>query len=271
MEIINPCKSILCDIETLHCLKHTQQAQIKAKRVRHPQKNKNNPNEASDNNPFGSLGSNVIDQLRREERGLATILHETIKYLEESKTTHLISLEANRNLIERHISSSIGVDTSQSGQEEENEINYTQDQIDQAIEALERDAVVQILEHLKPFRLTKQEKVNIINLLPSSAVEFYSIVEEAEERFNPEAVEHIISLVNSCVPIRNPEIEGEPEGGEYVHEDQLEQPEDQLPPDEEYDEGQEEQSMGSEGDRPSDDELINEGRFATKREQDEDD
>ncbi len=53
---------------------------------------------------------------------------------------------------------------------------------------------------LHKFKLTKAEKLQVINLLPRTMVEFYLIVEECEDRFGEAEVESILQHINELFP-----------------------------------------------------------------------
>lgn len=62
------------------------------------------------------------------------------------------------------------------------------------------EAVEQLMKFLLDFKLTKAEKLQIVNLLPRTMVEFYLIVEECEDRFSEEEVERILNFINELFP-----------------------------------------------------------------------
>jgi hypothetical protein len=57
-----------------------------------------------------------------------------------------------------------------------------------------------VLRILLPHQLTKTEKLQIINLVPRSLVEFYLIVEECEERFSDDQIEEILRSIAVLLP-----------------------------------------------------------------------
>ncbi|ORY94684.1 HRDC-like protein [Syncephalastrum racemosum] len=56
------------------------------------------------------------------------------------------------------------------------------------------------LESMEPYKLTRAEKLQLLNLRPRSVVEIYIIVEECEERFTEEEVEQILNNISSILP-----------------------------------------------------------------------
>lgn len=56
-----------------------------------------------------------------------------------------------------------------------------------------------IMEYLADLQLTKAEKLQIINILPKTHVEFYLIVEECEERFASEKIDEILERIDEIL------------------------------------------------------------------------
>lgn len=56
------------------------------------------------------------------------------------------------------------------------------------------------LEAIKEFKLTKAEKLQLINLRPTTPVEMQLIIEDSEERLTEEQVERLIELVEHHLP-----------------------------------------------------------------------
>eukprot|EP00033_Pygsuia_biforma_P000426 GCRY01000507.1.p1 GENE.GCRY01000507.1~~GCRY01000507.1.p1 ORF type:complete len:181 (+),score=48.65 GCRY01000507.1:328-870(+) len=52
-----------------------------------------------------------------------------------------------------------------------------------------------VVQELRPFTLTKSEVLQIINLRPSSMVDFYVIIEECGDRFSDEQIEAMVEIV----------------------------------------------------------------------------
>ncbi|CAH0701569.1 unnamed protein product [Spodoptera exigua] len=60
--------------------------------------------------------------------------------------------------------------------------------------------IKKFLEALKNFKLTKTEKLMMVNTPPRTELEIQLIVQESEERLSEEDVRKIIELVNECLP-----------------------------------------------------------------------
>jgi len=63
----------------------------------------------------------------------------------------------------------------------------------------DEQSVAQLLVQLQAYELTKVEKLQIVNLLPTHAVELYVIIEEFEERFNMDDMEAMLEVVRNHV------------------------------------------------------------------------
>lgn len=59
------------------------------------------------------------------------------------------------------------------------------------------ETVAAILNDLKEYELTKSEKLELINHLPSSLVELQLLIEENEERFTEEQMSNILEIISS--------------------------------------------------------------------------
>ncbi|KAG7169593.1 DNA-directed RNA polymerase III subunit RPC9-like [Homarus americanus] len=57
------------------------------------------------------------------------------------------------------------------------------------------EIIQRFLQSVKEFKLTKAEKLQLINLRPTTPVEMQLIIEESEDRLTEEQVEELISLV----------------------------------------------------------------------------
>ncbi|CAG8512416.1 7783_t:CDS:2 [Paraglomus brasilianum] len=62
------------------------------------------------------------------------------------------------------------------------------------------EQVKNLLEALKPYPLTKSEKLQIINLRPERPVELYVIIEDSEDRGLTDKFDEILSLVANHLP-----------------------------------------------------------------------
>lgn len=70
------------------------------------------------------------------------------------------------------------------------------------------------MKALSPYGLTAAEKLQLVNLCPSSAVEIQLIVEESEERLTEAQIEEILDLLATHIPGPQPEEEEEEEEGD---------------------------------------------------------
>lgn len=57
-----------------------------------------------------------------------------------------------------------------------------------------------LMELLKSYDLTRMEKLQIVNLVPRSEVEFFAIVEECEDRFSEDQIAQVLDYVNDLYP-----------------------------------------------------------------------
>ncbi|KAJ1906398.1 hypothetical protein IWQ60_012093 [Tieghemiomyces parasiticus] len=71
------------------------------------------------------------------------------------------------------------------------------------------EAVSSLLTQIKGFALTKAEKLQILNLRPRSAVELHILIEECEERFEPERLDELLEIIAASLPHFGPEEEEE--------------------------------------------------------------
>eukprot|EP01135_Chromosphaera_perkinsii_P007031 Nk52_evm10s675 gene=Nk52_evmTU10s675 len=82
------------------------------------------------------------------------------------------------------------------------------------IPELKEEDVEGMLNELRQYALTKSEKLSILNRMPQSTVEMYSLVEECEERFTEEEIDKILELVQNYYVAGDQEQQGEEEGDE---------------------------------------------------------
>ncbi|KAH9504194.1 hypothetical protein Btru_065272 [Bulinus truncatus] len=62
------------------------------------------------------------------------------------------------------------------------------------------EGLTQVMKALTPFKLTPAEKLQLINLRPSTAVEIQLIVEESEERLTEAQIEELLDLIATHLP-----------------------------------------------------------------------
>lgn len=76
--------------------------------------------------------------------------------------------------------------------------------------ALQNQEVIEaFLREVAPFNLTKAEKLQCLNLRPTTEVEIQLIVEESEERFTEDQVEQLLDLIRRIIPGNDEEEEAE--------------------------------------------------------------
>ncbi|CAH2073273.1 unnamed protein product, partial [Iphiclides podalirius] len=63
-----------------------------------------------------------------------------------------------------------------------------------------KESIQKFLEAMKKFKLTKMEKLMMVNTPPRTELEIQLIVQESEERLSEEAVRNIIDIVNEIFP-----------------------------------------------------------------------
>eukprot|EP00040_Diaphanoeca_grandis_P003491 m.25060 g.25060 ORF g.25060 m.25060 type:complete len:199 (-) comp14858_c0_seq1:389-985(-) len=83
--------------------------------------------------------------------------------------------------------------------------------------------VIEFMEAMKEFNLTKAEKLQLLNSRPTSEVLLLRIIEEGEERLNEKEQEEILAIIEKILPpapgVEEPADEG---AEEYVDEDFIE-------------------------------------------------
>lgn len=74
------------------------------------------------------------------------------------------------------------------------------------------EAIQQLCKRLEPFRLTKAEKLQLLNQRPTTAVEIQLLIEESEERLSEDQTEQLLGIIAECIPSAdaNEEVEDHP-------------------------------------------------------------
>lgn len=60
-------------------------------------------------------------------------------------------------------------------------------------------AFEQLMTYLGTLRLTKFERLQVINSLPRNVIDFYVLVEECEERFETQQIEEILQMLSKLL------------------------------------------------------------------------
>lgn len=78
------------------------------------------------------------------------------------------------------------------------------------------EIIANLMKALKPFKLTKAESIQLLNLRPKTAVEIQLIVEESEERLTEEQIYELLDIMKEHLPggDEEEEIEEEDQGQE---------------------------------------------------------
>jgi hypothetical protein len=63
------------------------------------------------------------------------------------------------------------------------------------------ESVTKFLSLINDFKLTKVEKLMILNSRPSSLAALHVLIEEHEDRFTMEEMEEMLTYVQECFPI----------------------------------------------------------------------
>lgn len=113
--------------------------------------------------------------------------YEVLKILKDVKETTKSSKSSNKNL------ATITYET----------INYLEGL--KHYNELRDEHVIDYLEEMKRFNLTKLEKLQILNQRPKSMVELQVLIEENEERFSEEAMDMILDIVRKTLPVKEEE------------------------------------------------------------------
>lgn len=76
------------------------------------------------------------------------------------------------------------------------------------------EIIESFMKALEPFKMTKAEKIQLLNLRPQTAVEIQLIVEESEERLTEEQIYELLEVVKEHLPGKEAEEEMEQEDQE---------------------------------------------------------
>ncbi|KAK2142612.1 hypothetical protein LSH36_933g00035 [Paralvinella palmiformis] len=62
------------------------------------------------------------------------------------------------------------------------------------------EVIQNLIKALEPFKLTKAEKLQLLNHRPSSAVEIQLMIEESEERLTDQQIDELLDIISANVP-----------------------------------------------------------------------
>lgn len=65
---------------------------------------------------------------------------------------------------------------------------------------MDLEIVPQLLQQLKRYKLTKNEKLQIINNRPSTLAQLTCLIEESEERFSDDTMNHLLNVLHEHLP-----------------------------------------------------------------------
>ena len=66
------------------------------------------------------------------------------------------------------------------------------------------DAIREFLAKCEQYKLTKIEKLQLLNQRPATAVELQLLIEDSEERFTIEQMDELLEFLNSTLPSKEP-------------------------------------------------------------------
>lgn len=81
------------------------------------------------------------------------------------------------------------------------------------------DIIPEFMIALQSFNLTKAEKIQLLNICPTTAVEIQILIEESEERLTEDQIYELLAIISKFMPKEEEEGEGEGEEEEMEGED----------------------------------------------------